>query len=335
MGHRASRVLEASPAQSSIVRRPIRGTCGRRVRPRRRDGRFPSHVRPDFLADRPALPDRATRGRDARWGAHARARGPDSDGSAPCDQPRRDRAPGGHDAARVRTGDLWILRSRFVADRGPCEKPGRVPRVAHGRDGGVVSSRAERHDRVARDAGRDSKHAGLAGESTSVPRRRRDRGKRRERGHRSRQPPERIHRDRSGIPFLTFTAYLLPVTIACLVAAIGLVWLAFRKDLAVPLTPISSVEPVRLQRTGLVVTLGVTVGVAVAFFASPTPAWLPLVALAGGSFVLFFLPFFAKTTARTLIAKVDWSIILFFVGLFIVLEGVRVSGLSAAIQGGF
>src|SRR6266705_1230810 len=140
---------------------------------------------------------------------------------------------------------------------------------------------------------------------------------------------------RSGIPFLTFTAYLLPVTIACLVVAIGLVWLAFRRDLAAPLTPISSVEPVRLQRTGLAVTLGVTVGVAVAFFASPTPAWLPLVALAGGSFVLFFLPFFAKTTARTLIAKVDWSIILFFVGLFIVLEGVRASGLSAAIQGGF
>src|SRR5881409_644523 len=140
---------------------------------------------------------------------------------------------------------------------------------------------------------------------------------------------------RSGIPFLTFTAYLLPVTVACLAVAIGLVWLAFRKDLAVPLTPISSVEPVHLQRRGLVVTLGVTVGVAAAFFASPTPVWLPLVALAGGSFVLFCLPFSAKTTARALIAKVDWSIILFFVGLFIVLEGVRVSGPSAAIQGGF
>src|SRR5437879_13352160 len=57
----------------------------------------------------------------------------------------------------------------------------------------------------------------------------------------------------SGIPFLTFTAYLLPVTIACLAVAIGLVWLAFRKDLAVPLTPTSSVEPVRLPRTALVV----------------------------------------------------------------------------------
>ena len=139
----------------------------------------------------------------------------------------------------------------------------------------------------------------------------------------------------SGIPFLKFTAYLLPVTVACLAVAIGLVWLAFRKDLAAPLAHTAPTAIVPLQRTGLVVTLAVTVGVAATFFASPTPAWLPLVALAGGSFVLFFLPFFAKTTARTLIAKVDWSIILFFVGLFIVLEGVRVSGLSAAIQGGF
>lgn len=140
---------------------------------------------------------------------------------------------------------------------------------------------------------------------------------------------------RSGIPFLTFTAYLLPVTVVCLVAAIVIVWLAFRKDLAAPLTRTESIEPVRLQRRGTAVTLVVAVGVAVAFFASPTPEWLPLVALAGGSFVLFFLPFVAKTTARTLVAKVDWSIVLFFVGLFIVLEGVRVSGLSTLIEAGF
>src|SRR3989441_12817165 len=36
-----------------------------------------------------------------------------------------------------------------------------------------------------------------------------------------------------------------------------------------------------------------------------------------------------------MIAKVDWAISLSFVGLFIVREGFRVSGLSAAIQGGF
>ena len=140
---------------------------------------------------------------------------------------------------------------------------------------------------------------------------------------------------RSGIPFLTFTAYLLPVTVACLAVAIALVWFAFRKDLAAPLTPAVSMPAVPLQRRGMVFTLAVTLAVAVAFFASSTPEWLPLIALAGGSFVLFFLPFVSKATPRSLIAKVDWSIILFFVGLFILLEGIRVSGLSGAIQDGF
>jgi len=140
---------------------------------------------------------------------------------------------------------------------------------------------------------------------------------------------------RSGIPFLVFTAYLLPVTIACLAVAIGLVWFVFRKDLASPIDRAPALARVRLDRNGMVFTLGVMVAVSIAFFASPTPDWLPLVALAGGSFVLFFLPFLSKVTPRSLIAKVDWSIILFFIGLFVVLEGVRVSGLSAAIQAGF
>jgi Na+/H+ antiporter NhaD/arsenite permease-like protein len=139
----------------------------------------------------------------------------------------------------------------------------------------------------------------------------------------------------SGIPFLTFTAYLFPVTVACLAVSIGLVWFVFRKDLALPLTPAASLPSARPQRRGMAFTLGVTLAVAVAFFASSTPAWLPLIALVGGSFVLFFLPSVSTVTPRALIAKVDWSIILFFIGLFIVLEGVQVSGLSAVIQGGF
>jgi Na+/H+ antiporter NhaD/arsenite permease-like protein len=140
---------------------------------------------------------------------------------------------------------------------------------------------------------------------------------------------------RSGIPFVTFTSYLLPVMVACLAVSVGLVWLAFRKDLAAPLNPTAAVANPPLQRSGLVFTLGVTIAVSVAFFVSPTPAWLPLVALAGGSFVLFFVPLLSTATPRALVSKVDWSIILFFIGLFIVLQGVRVSGLSAAIQDGF
>ena len=139
----------------------------------------------------------------------------------------------------------------------------------------------------------------------------------------------------SGIPFLTFTSYLLPVTIVCLAISIVGVWLAFRKDLATPLTRDAAVPPVHLERRGLALTLALTSTVAGAFLASPSPEWLPLIALAGGALVLFFLPVFSTVTSRGLIAKVDWGIVLFFIGLFVVLGGVRVSGLSAAIQEGF
>ena len=101
------------------------------------------------------------------------------------------------------------------------------------------------------------------------------------------------------------------------------------------MTPATSLPAAPLQRTGLFVTLGITIAVAVAFFAASTPEWLPLIALVGGSFVLFALPFVSTATPRALIAKVDWSIVLFFVGLFVVIGGVRTSGLSAAIQTGF
>jgi Na+/H+ antiporter NhaD/arsenite permease-like protein len=107
---------------------------------------------------------------------------------------------------------------------------------------------------------------------------------------------------RSGIPFLTFTAYLLPVAITCLMVSILGVWLAFRKDLARPLTRDASLPVVQVQKRGLLFTLGVTVALSGAFLASPSPEWLPLVALVGGSLVLFFLPFFSATTPRAMIA---------------------------------
>ncbi len=138
----------------------------------------------------------------------------------------------------------------------------------------------------------------------------------------------------SGIPFLSFTLVLLPVMLVCLGLAIGLVWLVFRKDLSEPLTRVTELPPIRLQRTGLAVTLGVGLGVVVGFFLS-TPPWLPLIAIAGGALILFFLPFVSTTNARVLVGKVDWTIVLFFIGLFVLIAGIQVSGLSDGITSAF
>ena len=138
----------------------------------------------------------------------------------------------------------------------------------------------------------------------------------------------------SGIPFLSFTAILLPVMLVCLGLSIGLVWFAFRKDLAAPLTRVTEMPPIRLQRTGLAVTLGIAFAVVIGFFLS-TPPWLPLIAIAGGAFVLFLLPFVSTSSARVLVGKVDWTIVLFFVGLFVLIGGIQVSGLSGGITAAF
>jgi Na+/H+ antiporter NhaD/arsenite permease-like protein len=120
----------------------------------------------------------------------------------------------------------------------------------------------------------------------------------------------------------------------CLALGIGLVWLAFRRDLRAPLSRASELPPIRLQRNGLTVTLGITFGVVIGFFLSG-PLWLPLIAITGGAFVLFFLPFVSTATPRAMVGKVDWTIVLFFVGLFVLIAGIQVSGLSQDITSGF
>jgi Na+/H+ antiporter NhaD/arsenite permease-like protein len=139
---------------------------------------------------------------------------------------------------------------------------------------------------------------------------------------------------RSGIPFLTFSAYMAPVTVACLAVSIAIVRWAYRRDLAAPLARTAPGPAVAVDRRGVALTTGIIGGVVAAFFLTD-PDWLPFIALAGGGFVLFLVPFVARVTPRGLIAKLDWGIILFFVGLFVVLGGVRASGLSGVIQGGF
>ncbi len=139
---------------------------------------------------------------------------------------------------------------------------------------------------------------------------------------------------RGEIPFATFTAALLPVAVASLAVGLAIVWLVFRRDLAAPVSVFAEAEkavPVIVQRRGLALTVAAVVGT-VAAFAVSAPDMLPFAALIGGSVVLLVLPALAHTTPRTLFEKVDWSILILFLGLFIVMKGVE-TNLLAEVQG--
>ena len=141
----------------------------------------------------------------------------------------------------------------------------------------------------------------------------------------------------SNIPFPTYSAYMVPITALCMALAIPLTWLAFRRDLNKPIVRQESqplIRPPMIQKIGLIFVL-LVLSWAVLSFLLTSSQWLPLIAFVGGAVVLFFLPFFAKATYEGLTRRVDWSILLSFIGLFIVLKGVEVSGLLNVIVDGF
>ncbi len=141
----------------------------------------------------------------------------------------------------------------------------------------------------------------------------------------------------SGIPFLDYTLLMAPIAAACLAIAIGLLWVAFRARLSAPIVHAvgEEVAPIIVRRRGVAFTLLAITATVAGFFLTPT-TYLPVLALAGGSFVLFFLPAVepGSVSSRGLMARVDWSILLFFIGLFVVIAGVDRSGLSVAIENG-
>jgi Na+/H+ antiporter NhaD/arsenite permease-like protein len=167
-------------------------------------------------------------------------------------------------------------------------------------------------------------------------------------------PQNALIATQSHITFAEFTGKLLPVTLLCLVVAMVLVWLVFRKDLvegcdrkgrywfcerSKPIDAeeaILEIDPQPVHRS-IYLVLGALVLVFIGFVLSPYIGLpLAMVAFIGGAFVLMFLPFFNRAVQpMEVLRKVDWTLLLFFVGLFVVLKGVETSGLLATMMDAF
>lgn len=147
----------------------------------------------------------------------------------------------------------------------------------------------------------------------------------------------------SGISFLDFSTAMVPVAVVSMVVAIALIWLVFRKQLCddgakrsrsidARMTP-SMIDFKGMDRA-IWVVMGVLAAVIVGFLVSPSLGVpLAIVAFVGGSIALFLVPLFnRRTNAKSILRGVDWTLLLFFVGLFIVLKGVATSGLLQEME---
>ncbi len=157
----------------------------------------------------------------------------------------------------------------------------------------------------------------------------------------------------ANISFFAFSEKLLPVAVVCMLVAIAMLYMVFRKDIEKgnaqefrrrilsdgwvafrdelvkgDVTTTYGIAKLKQRKTGLYLLIGITALTFVAFVLSHlfnTP--IAVIAFVGGTAALFALPVVSDVKAKEMLAGVDWSIILFFVGLFIVIEGVKTSTL--------
>lgn len=127
----------------------------------------------------------------------------------------------------------------------------------------------------------------------------------------------------SEISFARFLLFLAPVTLIGLLLNIAVIAWIYRKELsAAPIQP-AAIDPVghwpATDRTLLIKSLGVIGAMLVLFFFEQP---YPLVAI-GGAAVLFLI---GHRKPEFAFRKVDWTLLVFFASLFVVMRGVERSG---------
>jgi Na+/H+ antiporter NhaD/arsenite permease-like protein len=130
----------------------------------------------------------------------------------------------------------------------------------------------------------------------------------------------------SGISFARFSADLLPVAAVGLAIELAVLHLGFRRLLRS--TTIDSSDAVRPEVDSRL--LSITGGALVVMFAGFVAGWnLAWTALAAAVAVMLM----ARRDTHEVLKLVDWHLLLFFAGLFVVVEGLNVSGLPDRIYG--
>jgi Na+/H+ antiporter NhaD/arsenite permease-like protein len=153
----------------------------------------------------------------------------------------------------------------------------------------------------------------------------------------------------SGISFNQFFATLAPVAALSLLASIAIIWFVYRRQLMGPPGskgngPIRGSRPIDGQRalkelplrpvhTSIYFVAAVLLLVFIGFVLSN---WLgvslAMIALLGGAVVLVALPFLNQSSGHAImVRKVDWTLLLFFIGLFVLLKGLETSGVLDAM----
>ncbi len=130
----------------------------------------------------------------------------------------------------------------------------------------------------------------------------------------------------AGIGFLTFSQYMVPLAIICLIISYLLMLALFGKRLAVD-SPLPSPEEVGYDRR-LYPVVAVMLAMVVLFALSHAlgiELWA--IALTGGLVSFVIVATMGGGTVLRVARRVDWGVLVFFIGLFVVMGGAVETGL--------
>ena len=129
----------------------------------------------------------------------------------------------------------------------------------------------------------------------------------------------------SKIPYLSFLRALFPVALAGLAVVIAVIWFVYRKEMAgEAFSSRPRMPEYQVHKPLLAKALLACAGVLAAFSLGYPYS---LVAAAGAVLLLLI----GGVRTETILEGVDWTLLLFFAGLFVVMRGVEASGLAAVM----
>jgi Na+/H+ antiporter NhaD/arsenite permease-like protein len=128
----------------------------------------------------------------------------------------------------------------------------------------------------------------------------------------------------SHIPYGTFAAALSPIAAIGLVLTVLLIAAAYRSEFWTRQRLQGEPQPAHANRPIVIKSVVVTLAMVGGFFAGLAPA---LVAIVAGAVLLFS----RRIKSEKVYAEIDWTLLLMFVGLFIVVAGLEKSVLSPQI----
>ena len=130
----------------------------------------------------------------------------------------------------------------------------------------------------------------------------------------------------SKMPFLRFSASLLPAAVAGLAIEYAILGIGFRRTLAKSVIQPNQGATRPLDRRLTALSFGVLGLVFAGFVAGLDLSWT---ALAGGAFVMVL----ARRDTHAVLKQVDWHLLVFFAALFVVVEGLNGTGLPDQVYG--